>query len=169
MSVVRATDLPSDALLGRFAAIKGVYTDCYAARIPRAVTLPEFVQAFYTGRLFRVERWILKVAAMAPSTDADANAVANGAQDDFAVWVVEDRAANELLMHDQVGQTRSWFKVEPDGTGTVLLFGSAVVGRGDGKAMPVWIRLLMPLHQIYARLLLRGALGVLRRQSAGIA
>ena len=53
-----ATTVPADSFLGAYAA-KGAFTDCYAASVPGSVSLSEFVLAFYTTPLFKVERWLL--------------------------------------------------------------------------------------------------------------
>jgi hypothetical protein len=44
----------------------------------RSVNPSDLVFSFYTSRVFRVERLILRLLAGAPSTDAEARAVAQG-------------------------------------------------------------------------------------------
>lgn len=56
---VQAIAIPPDALLARYAADPG-YTDCYAVDLPRVVDLAAYVEAFYTGGVFRIERWLLR-------------------------------------------------------------------------------------------------------------
>lgn len=157
---IRTQPLPVDALLQRHRA-QGAYTDCYVIELARVVPLAEFVHAFYTTPLFRIERWILRVVARG-STDRDAHDIANGARDSFAAWSVESRTADELLLADFSGRTRSWFKVAArDGGSTRLYFGSAVVARtkstvhGSVPAKPG--RLLLAFHRLYSRLLLAAA------------
>lgn len=159
--------LPDDALLQRYAATENTYTDCFRLHYPHPVNLAAFVEAFYTAPLFRCERVILRFAAGRPSTDAEAEEVANGARDDFAAWQVEDRRDDQLLMRDLNGATRSWFKVVPQGTdGTLLYFGSAVTPQ-DGKPLGLLMRAFLPLHVLYSRLLLAGAGWTLTRHHVG--
>ena len=47
--------LPSNALLTKYASA-GAYADCFATDIARTVSHAEFVEAFYTGRLFKLDR-----------------------------------------------------------------------------------------------------------------
>ena len=121
--------LPADALLQPYAEMEGAYTDCYAVVISGNVSLKEYVTAFYTTSLFKLERFILKHGVKKPSTDNAARAVAAGDIDKFAAWRVEARADNQLLMADLWGKTLSWFMVAPQPGGqqnaTRLYFGTA--------------------------------------------
>ena len=154
-------DLPQEALLARYA--KGQhYADCFSSDVGTAVTLEQFVYAFYTGFVFKLERLILKWLVSKPSTDEAASQVAAGTRNDFAAWGVEDRAENQLLMTDFRGQTRSWFMVEPvDGDHTRLYFGSAVIARrqaGEHAGEPgLTFRVLLRMHKVYSRVLLAAA------------
>lgn len=159
--MVMQVDLPPDALLTRFKREHGHYTDCFIADVVNEVALPEFVQAFYTTPLFRLERLILRIVLRANATDADAFAVADGSRDTFAAWSVEDRAENELLLCDHAERTRSWFKVAREGNGTRLHFGSAVIAT-NGKLSRA-VEWFMPVHQFYARSLLKAAVRRLNR------
>jgi hypothetical protein len=161
---IHAQRLPAHALLARYAA-DGGYTDCFVTEVPGAVSQPEFVNAFYTTWLFRLERWILKWLVARPSTDAEATDLARGSRDSFAAWTVEARAADQLLMCDFRGDTRSWLMTEPasrnGGAVTRLFFGSAVVARrnsrsGERRLKPQF-RLLLGFHKLYSRALLRAA------------
>lgn len=49
-----------------------MYTDCYFVDVPRAVSQAEFVETFYTTRLFKLERFILSTLVLKPSTDLQA-------------------------------------------------------------------------------------------------
>jgi hypothetical protein len=71
MFSIESCPLPDEALLNTYAE-NGAYTDCYRTDICAAVTLAEYVNAFYTTRVFRLERIILKWAVSRPSTDAQA-------------------------------------------------------------------------------------------------
>ena len=156
---VRPAELPPDALLQRYRA-DGHYTDCYATEIGRAVSLAEYVAAFYTTWLFRLERWILRVAVSRPSSDADAAALARGEREDFAAWTVEARRPDELLLTEFTGRTRSWLRATPAAGGTRLYFGSAVTTVRDpetGRAGLGAHGSLLPLHRLYSRRLLAAA------------
>ena len=127
--------------------------------VPGTVTHARFVEAFYTSWLFRVERAILAAAARRPSTDADVRALAAGASERFAAWTVEARAADQLLLSDMQGSTRSWLMVAPGPATTTLYFGSAVVPRrarsaGEAPRMGWLFRALLGFHALYSRALL---------------
>ena len=164
MFAVDRCELPDDALLRRYRA-SGAYTDCYTTSINGNVSLPEFVRAFYTTIPFRLERKILAWALSKHSTDEQAHLLAESHADEFAAWSVEGREANQLLMCDFNGRTRSWFGVDPlsheHESSTRLFFGSAVVPTNDevtgeprmGKAFHA----LMPFHRLYSKILLSSA------------
>jgi hypothetical protein len=160
---IRPSDIPAPALLRRYRGA-GDYADCYVTELPGVVTHAAFVEAFYTTRLFRVERALLKWLAGFPSTDAQARQLAAGERDTFAAWHVEDRAENQLLV--RAGRTRSWFmtSIAPTdaaaGSRTLLYFGSAVVPRrgADGRRrLGAGFHALLGFHKLYSRALLRAA------------
>ncbi|MBK8285994.1 MAG: hypothetical protein IPK97_14600 [Ahniella sp.] len=158
---VTRTDLPPSSLLARYAGT-GAYTDCYAVDVPGHVSLADFVHAFYTGFVFRIERWLLRVFLSRPSTDLDIARLMSGESSEFAAWRVEDRTDTQLLMCDIAARTRSWFMVEPSGAGgTRLYFGSAVVPKLDrrtGKTgLGFLFTALLGFHRIYSHVLLRAA------------
>jgi hypothetical protein len=154
------TPVPPDSLLGRLAAGRGAFADAYTLHLPGRVALADFVEAFYTTRLFRLERGLIALFGR-PSSDAMARAVARGDGERLAVWTVEARTADELLMHEDSGATRSWFRVEAGPGGTTLWFGSAVVPRRRGPSGEPrfgWgFHALLGLHRVYSRALLRAA------------
>ncbi|MGH8174839.1 MAG: hypothetical protein ACREV5_01090 [Steroidobacter sp.] len=164
MSSIHPCSLPADALLGAYAG-NGAYTDCYATDIPIAVSHAQYVSAFYTTRVFKFERLILKWAVSKPSTDAQAELLATGAIDSFAAWNVERRAEDQLLMCDFQGRTRSWLMVAPAGAatgiGSRLYFGSAVVPRKHPKTgrstLGGGFEALLGFHKTYSRVLLHAA------------
>ncbi|MEO7409816.1 MAG: hypothetical protein ABIU10_00645 [Sphingomicrobium sp.] len=161
----------ANALHSHYAA-SGGHADCYAADVPAPVSLADFVYAFYTSPLFRLERWILAVVLGKPSTDAEAKAVAAGdAPFDrhgakgcdtavFAAWTVEARTDDQLLTCDYQGRTRSWFMVQP-GEPTRVYFGTAIAASRGGR-IPFAFRALMPFHRLYSRALLWSAVRALR-------
>ena len=159
------TTLPGDALLARYAVDKGGselphYTDCFTTTVPMAVDLAAYVQAFYTTPLFRSERLVLRLLGMR-SSDADIDALLAGQQQHFAAWTLEDRSDDQLLMCDVNARTRSWFRVVPEGEGTTLYFGSAVIA--DGERLPGSYQALLSAHRFYSRQLLRAAVRRLKR------
>jgi hypothetical protein len=139
----------------------GRYGDCFCVSVAGVVSLADFVFAFYTSPVFRLERLLLGLAG-APANDADALALAQGASAAFSMWYVGQRTADQLLMCDRYERTRSWFRAaSPDGDRTLLQFGSAVAAasaspaqaRGRGSVF----RLLLVFHIVYSQLLLSAA------------
>ena len=161
---IRKSPIPAGTMLERYAK-NGAYADCYRTDLPQSISFPEFIFAFYTTPLFKLERVILKLVVAKPSTDVQAKEIAEGAGLEFAAWKVEGRSENELLMCDFRGHTRSWFMITSRSTDfaprTRLYFGSAVVPRlnpktGKKSIGPVY-RALLGFHQIYSILLLYSA------------
>jgi hypothetical protein len=157
MSVLLTTSetAPDLALHAKYART-GAYTDCFTTIVAGCVSHSRFVEAFYTSRVFRLERLILKWLIDKPSTDAEAQELAAGTRDRFAAWSVEDRAADQLLMCDYLGQTHSWLMVatcERDGSpATRLHFGSVVA---HVRRFPY--NVLLGFHRLYSRVLLSSA------------
>lgn len=158
-------ELPDSALLRKYQA-KGGYADCYVTEVTGAVSHADFVEAFYTTALFKVERALLAAFASRPSTDLQARQLAEGQADSFAAWRVEDRSTDQLLLADLTGGTRSWLMVTlADGAAgearTRLYFGSAVVPKADARTgerkMGAAFRALLGFHRLYSRQLLKAA------------
>jgi hypothetical protein len=145
--VIEESALPKPSLLQKYAR-SGAYTDCFSTDIPSNVSLAAFVEAFYTTWLFKLERFILRIAVSKPSTDDEARRLLNGELERFAAWYVEDRADDQLLMCDFRDQTRSWFMVSPGR----IYFGSAVI-----PVQKTSFRWLLGLHRLYSRALLAAA------------
>ena len=173
MSSIQACELPGEALLARYAH-GGAYADCYATEVAGVVSHAAYVEAFYTGAVFRLERFLLARLASTPSTDAEVRQLAAGERDSFSAWKVEARTADQLLMCDLAGRTRSWLMVvqAPGGSGgsfTRLYFGSAVVPVMDkmsGEArMGFLFKALLGFHKLYSRLLLHAARSRLSRSA----
>ena len=140
------------------------FSDCFTTTVDRPVTLEEFVHAFYTSPVFRLERALLRLVKL-PSTDTEARAVAEGTGQTFAAWRVGQRTATQLLMCDVMGRTRSWFAVTPSEaggqSGTVLQFGSGIAAAvdpatGEGRRS-LGFRLLGGFHILYSQVLLGAA------------
>lgn len=68
--------------------------------MPHAVSLADFMAAFYTTPVFRLERWLLAHLARWPSTDEEAHALALalGQTTRFADWQVEAREGDQALL-----------------------------------------------------------------------
>jgi hypothetical protein len=160
MGAVHSCDIPDDALLRRYLD-SGDFADCYTTTLGKTVSHAQFVTAFYTTWVFKLERFILKWLVAKPSTDDEAGALALGARDSFAAWRVEARAVDQLLMCDFLGNTRSWLMVVAGEAGTRLYFGSAVVARTDPRtgrrALGRSFRALLGFHRRYSRILLHAA------------
>lgn len=169
MTWVVAQDLPATALLSRYRDA-GAYTDCFVTTVPGRVDQARFVEAFYTSPLFKLERLVLALLVAKPSTDDDARRLARGEADRFAAWTVEARAADQLLVCDYQGLTRSWLMTAASPDGTTLHFGSAVSPKRPRPGSVRLFRTLTWAHRIYARALLRSAvarLGALSPDGAG--
>lgn len=136
MFSIKPCSLPDEALLNTYQK-GGSYTDCYCTEMPHTVTHSQFVKAFYTTSVFRLERLILKWAVSKPSSDAQVVLLADGEIDTFAAWNVEERDKNQLLLCDYLQRTRSWLMVKhvegDNGMTTRLYFGSAVVPKTNIK------------------------------------
>ena len=157
---VHPCELPSGALLQRHRA-SGAYADCYRADVGHVVSHADYVEAFYTSALFKLERLILRAFAARGSTDAQAASLARGEADVFAAWSVEARAPNQLLLCDLTRRTRSWLMVAPLPGGTRLYFGSAVVPVADPRSgalrLGFGFSALLGFHKLYSRALLSAA------------
>ncbi len=162
MPSIRACELPKAALL-RVYLDRGAYTDCYVTELPRPVAHAEYVEAFYTTAVFKLERLILAWLVARPSTDAEARSLASGQLKKFAAWEVEAREPDQLLLTDFQARTRSWLMTAPSTTGqtTKLYFGSAIVpivDRHSGrKRMGLPFEMLLGFHKLYSRVLLHSA------------
>jgi hypothetical protein len=158
--------VPADALLKTFRGGAHPerwqsYADCFAIIVDREVNLADFVFAFYSSAVFRFERLMLLVLLGAPSSRADARAVADGSRAEFAAWYVGARTATQLLMCDRYERTRSWFRAEPmQGGKTRLQFGSAVASTKaeTSEAAPGGrFGVLLRFHILYSQVLLYAA------------
>ena len=147
---------PNESFLADYAR-RGAFTDCYATTVRGNVNLAALIEAFYTTRLFKLERWLLAKALKLRSSDEQARQLAKGTTDRFFAWSVESRSASEILLN--AGQTRSWLSVAPsDRKGeTILLFGSAVVPIRPGGKFGLAFHALLGFHCLYSKLLLSSA------------
>jgi hypothetical protein len=151
------TPVPETSFLGAYAR-KLAFTDCYSTTVPGNTSLPEFIEAFYTTPLFKIERWLLAKALNIQSRDEDASKLARKELTRFSAWKVENRSDSEILL--DAGQTRSWLSVSPQSavkSETTLLFGSAVVPLRPGGKFGLAFYALLGFHRLYSRLLLASA------------
>jgi hypothetical protein len=157
MPIVESAPLPVGALLEAYAGTTA-YTDCYCIRIAHEVSLAEFMTAFYTTPVFKLERWLLARVLGLRSTDQQARDLAEGKLTRFSAWDVEARDANQALL--AAGRTRSWLMVASlateSGGGTTLFFGSAVLARERG-GLGWRFGALLGIHKLYSRVLLSSA------------
>ncbi|WP_299148780.1 hypothetical protein [uncultured Tateyamaria sp.] len=147
---------PEGSLIAEYARRAGHYTDCFETPVAVPVLLPDFITAFYTQPLFRAERVVLRLLARTPSTDAEVAALATGQGDTFAVWRLEARRDDQILLAERSGRTLSWLQAAPD----ALRFGSVVVpvpGRGGAPTLGPVFQSLAGAHKVYSRALLSGA------------
>lgn len=152
-------EVPAHALHAYHLTEPVTHTDCFTCHVAGEVDLKSFILAFYTTPLFRAERLVLRYLARAPATDEDVAALAEGQSEKMAVWTVEARTKDQIVL--DAGRTKSWLHVAPDEAGTRLYFGSVVVpepaSRGRPPRLgPVFDTLLGP-HKLYSRLLLAAA------------
>jgi hypothetical protein len=163
MTGIRPCDIPAAALLRAYRENDG-FADCYCTDVDGAVTHAQFVEAFYTTWLFKIERFILRWLVKQPSGDDDARRLARGDTETFAAWRVEARTTDQVLLADFTGRTRSWLMIESlplrDKPGTRLYFGSAVVPKPDakgGRRLGFAFTALLGIHRLYSHLLLSAA------------
>ena len=170
MTRVHATEVPAHSLLKRYTE-SGAYVDCYVTEISVFATHAQFVEAFFTTPLFKLERLLLKLLISRPSSDAEARQLAHGERSSFAAWRVESRAPNEVLL--AAGRSRSWLMVSslaelPFG-GTRLMFGSAVLPRRSAQpgrdSFGAGFQALLGFHKLYSRALLQSAKSRLSKRS----
>jgi hypothetical protein len=170
MHVMALTELPQGALLQAYRD-RRAYTDAFRIDLPFAVTLADYIDAFYTTWLFKLERLVLATLVAKPSTDAEARALAQGERTRFAAWTTDTREAGQIVMRDYQSKTCSWLMCAPlDGGSTRIYFGSAVVAeriRSDGTSdLGAGFNQLIGFHRLYSVALLKAAAARLRSRNA---
>ena len=170
--MIEPCEIPPGALLRKY-RVDGTFADCYSTTLPGRISLPVYVEAFYTTGLFRLERVLLGLVGRG-STDEGARQLAVGSRDTFAAWTVEGRTEHELLLCDMTGRTRSWLMAsaaEEDPAATRLYFGSAVVPKIDRSTgeprRGVGFSALLGFHKRYSVALLGAARRALEESAAG--
>jgi hypothetical protein len=150
--------------LHEYASRAGFFADCYATELDAEVLFADYIAAFYSTGIFKVERLLLRIAAGSASTDQEAIQLGLGETNQFAIWRVAMRAENQLLMETK-GRTRSWFMIEDlghkDAPKTRLLFGSIVAPistAASGTPKMGWLfSALLGVHTLYSKALLNAA------------
>ena len=169
MPVIADNVLPATSLLHAYRD-RRAYTDCFHIDLPGTVSLADYIDAFYTTWLFKLERLVLTTLVAKPSSDAQALALAKGEQKRFAAWTVESRTADQIVMRDYQSKTSSWLMCAPLDGATRLYFGSAVVPariRPDGSVdLGGGFNQLIGAHRLYSVALLNAAATRLRSRNA---
>jgi hypothetical protein len=162
LECISACEVPEGTLLHAYQR-GGSYADCFMTQAGGVISHAEYVEAFYTTTLFKVERLVLAWLVWAPSTDDEARELAAGQRDSFAAWRVEERNKDQILM--SVGRTRSWLMVNSGQDTTRLYFGSAVVPKSSrgGGGPGFGFAALLGFHKLYSRALLAAARAKLGR------
>jgi len=149
---------------------QGAFVDCYYIDIEKNISLDEYIQAFYTTGLFKLERCLLSLATFTRTKDDEAIELSLGKSDSYSIWTVEGRESNQIMLRDFTGNTRSWLMVknfDEHEMSTRLYFGSVVVPKNitENKqaSFGVIFHLFGKFHQIYSRALLSAAFRKLKR------
>ena len=155
---------------------KGALTDCFYVDVEQHVTLEDYIFAFYTMRLFKLERAILSFVIRKPSTDEGAFLLSRDKTDTFSAWTVEARTASQILLADFSGRTKSWLMVDPNraeaAPATRLYFGTVAMPTKvstDGQpAVSFMFHLFGGFHRVYSRALLKAAYKKVSVSSQGL-
>jgi hypothetical protein len=155
----KSCEVPTGTMLDQCRSANA-YVDCYSIESKASVHLAEYIEAFYTSPVFKLERSILAVAAGKPASDQDARALAKDETRQFSIWKVESRHLSEILL--STGRTRSWLMVgpslKPSHPGSNLLFGSAVFpGPSPNSGIGLPFQALLGFHKLYSKALLASA------------
>lgn len=161
MTHVTSAPLPVNALLYTYATQDGSYTDCFHAQVPNDVNLREFIATFFNTPVFRLERFLIATFGRKPSNVDDVNALAAGTLDSFALWQVESRDDDQILLKVGNSPIRTWLMCSSVAGQTQLSFGSALLPtRTDKQGRPKmdgFSRALLGFHKLYSRILLWSA------------
>ena len=160
MSDVYQCTVPANSLLQEYNK-PSAGVDCYCTQIPGVYSHQEFIVAFYSSSLFKLERFILRCLVNKPSPPGQLERLVSRDSEKFAVWHVEQWSDNQLLLCDDFKRTRSWLMTQSStnsdgGDVTLLYFGSAVI-HSKGRNQSVSFRLLSKFHHYYSLALLSAA------------
>jgi len=164
MPKIIETEVPLDALSVGYLK-EGAFVDCYYIDIPKEVTLEQYIQAFYTTFLFKVERSVLSLVTFTLAKDSEAVDLSLGKTERYSIWTVEKRKSDQILLCEFTENTRSWLSVKVikvEGVITTrLYFGSVVIPKsvsenGEGNFGFIF-HLLGKFHKVYSKSLLNAA------------
>lgn len=160
--IITERPLPADSLLALHNGADA-YHDCFTVDLPRGVTLPEYITAFYNSPAFRPERWVLHLIGKG-SNAVDVAALAAQQAQGFAAWSVEARTETEIFLKDFQDRTCSWLAVEELATTAPTIASQTRLYFGSGVKRPDTpiFRALMPVHRWYAKTLLSSAAKALK-------
>lgn len=137
------------------------YTDSFMYESTENISFESFIHSFYVSKVFKLERFLLRLFLRKSITDGMAEELAKGERDNYAAWNEEYRNDNQLLMADITGSTKSWFMVEKHSNGCKLYFGTVVMSKKDKAGQPKspmplfsWT---VPAHKFYSKALLWSA------------
>ncbi|NRB30287.1 MAG: hypothetical protein HRU27_06805 [Rhizobiaceae bacterium] len=163
---------PEGAFISQYSTTLGGYSDCYYIDIQKDVALSDYILAFFSTPIFRMERLILNLVPSGRSNEQCVLDLAAGTGDKIAGWKTEKRDDSQLLLAVGDGPIRTWLMVQGSPyseTTTRLYFGSAVLPTGMTKEghpkLAIVFRLFAGLHIFYSRLLLWWAARDLGRKS----
>lgn len=175
MSKIITTQIPYDALTAKYIE-EGAFVDCYSVEIPMEITLDEYIKAFYTTSLFKIERAILSVITSRPATNSEAVEFSLGRTESYSIWTVESRSSNQILLCDFTDKTRSWLMVKTSRTEEVvttrLFFGSVVIPKkvsdSGNRSFGILFHLFGGFHRIYSKALLNASYRNLLKNKKGL-
>jgi hypothetical protein len=145
----------------KYSTTTGCYTDCFTTKVPTVVSFNDFATSFFTSPVFKLERFLIKFSLGKPTTQQDVTNFLSGKSDHFAVWQVEERHDNQLLLAVGKGQIRTWLMFEhvkadtnSVSAHTSLYFGSAVLPKDQNGRMGALFHALKGFHGLYSKILL---------------
>lgn len=140
---------------------KGHVVDCFTQNSAQRLELETLIFSFYKCLAFSFEKFALRCIGKNCS-DPQLRAIVTGTEQSFAAWTVAQRNETQILLRDFMGVTHSWLYVADEGDTSKIYFGTAITLNGrpmnSHASLPLWIKLLVPLHELYSRALLWSAL-----------
>lgn len=154
MMSIQMGEIPDQGLLGRYNLVKHAYTDCFKTEVDQSVSFEKYARAFFSSPVFKLERIIIALTTGKKTTERSVDELISGQSDDFAVWQVEDRTDNQLLLKVGDGQIRTWLMSEQKDDSTMMYFGSAILPLNENGDKGFLFHALFGFHKLYARILL---------------
>ncbi|MEP3196313.1 MAG: hypothetical protein ABJO57_00450 [Lentilitoribacter sp.] len=146
--------IPDGGLLARYDAVNHAYTDCFKTEVDQNISFEDYARAFFNSPVFKLERIIIALTTGKKTSEQSVDDLISGRADDFAVWQVEDRADNQILMKVGDGQIRTWLMSEQNEGRTLFYFGSAILPFNEKGDKGFLFHALSGFHKLYARILL---------------